>query len=121
MTSGEDVSNSTALRFGMGGRVPLYARVVPAGKENGKSWERSNFRIEDPNLVMTSCSPAATDGSVLLNIREVNGVPARLILTGEDGRPIPFEVVNVVEEGTGERVSQLAFEPYGNRFVRIQL
>ncbi len=121
MTSGEDVSNSAALRFGMGGRVPLYARVVPGGKENGKSWERSNFRIGDPNLIMTSCSPAAADGSVLLNVREVNGVAAQLTLTGKDGRPIPFEVVNAVEEGCGEPVSQLAVEPYGNRFVRVKL
>lgn len=70
---------------------------------------------------MTSCSPAAADGSVLLNVREVNGVAAQLTLTGKDGRPIPFEVVNAVEEGCGEPVSQLAVEPYGNRFVRVKL
>ncbi len=122
LTSCADTSNATASAFGWGNRIPLYARVMPAaGADNGKAWSKSFFRTGCDHILMTSCTPSqAKKGAVLVNLRETDGRSATLTLLDADGKPLEFEVVNVLDEPLGRRADSLELKPYENVFVRLE-
>lgn len=62
----------------------------------------------------------AKKGVVLVNLRETDGRSATLTLLDTDGKPLEFEVVNVLDEQLGRRADSLELKPYENVFVRIE-
>lgn len=122
LTSSDDVSDAEATHFTWDSRVPLYARVMPVGKENGKPKSYSALAITNPNLLMCSCGMSAEKDCVLLNVREISGSAAELEIVDGQGNPLKFEVVNAIDEpmGGGMRTGE-TFKGYENKFVRVKV
>ncbi len=120
LTTTADTSNTAASKFGWSSRIPLYARVMPQGKENGFPMSWSAFGIDAPNLLMTSCTVSKDDGWLMLNVRELDGIETKLTLTGRNGRQIPFLVVNAIEEPLGESTTSDRFAPFENKFIKFK-
>ncbi len=121
LTSTSDTSNATATRFGWASRIPLHARVMPAGKKNNHPVDYSAFNIDDTNLLMTSCTPSKDTNYLLLNIRETNGENSELKIKDRNGYLCDFQVVNVIEEPLSDIVSSHSFAPFENKFIKIKL
>ncbi|SFK56272.1 Glycosyl hydrolases family 38 N-terminal domain-containing protein [Porphyromonadaceae bacterium KH3CP3RA] len=121
LTSTDDTSNIAATRFGWASRVPLYARVMPAGKKNSQPAEYSAFEMDGKNLLMTSCTPSKEEHFLLLNIREMNGESTELVIKDGDGNPYRFQIVNAIEEPLSDVVTSHSFAPFENKFIKIKL
>lgn len=120
LTSSSDSSDNLAVKFGWSSRIPLSARVMPTGIENSKPVEYSAFHFEKDNFLMTSCTPSKEEGYVLLNIREIDGKETDFRIVDKDGRPIPFMVVNVIEEPLENTAMNSLFTSYQNKFIKIR-
>lgn len=121
LTSADNTSNATATRFGWASRVPLYARVMPAGKENNYPVDYSAFEIDEANLLMTSCTPSKEEGYLLLNIRETEGVNTELTIKNREGNLYDFQIVNAIEDPLSGVVSSHSFAPYKNKFIKVKI
>jgi hypothetical protein len=121
LTSTPDVSNTAASRFGWNSRIPMYARVMPVGKPNNRPMDYSAFEISDKNLLMTSCTISKDDGYLLLNIRELDGTPVDLRLTGMNGQALSFTVVNSIEGPLTSVVNSISFKPFENKFIKLKV
>jgi hypothetical protein len=121
LTSDSDLSNTLATRFGWGSRVPIYARVMPKGKNNNQPMSYSAFRFGKDNLLMTSVTPSVDQGYVLVNVRELDGKTTPLQITDSKGEIIEFSVVNVIEEPIQSGLKEINFSPFENKFIKIKL
>lgn len=126
ITSSSDVSNSVAAEFGRSNRVPFYARVNPASKVvsiRSNVREKSFLSIDAANLTAASCGTSRYGGkAVILNVIETDGEPAELVINGPEGKPLPFKVVDAVEDSVDSPArTSLKIPAYGNVFVRIDL
>lgn len=122
ITSTGSTSDTDALKFSMGDRVRLYGRVLPpAVSVSGRSsW--SAFDVSDPDIVITSVTPAAEDGCIILQARETSGKDiAKLELKDPSGKKIPFDIVNVLESPIKKNLTSLSLDPFENVFVRIRI
>lgn len=121
ITTADGSSNSDASRFGWGNRIPVYARVIPASataNSNARSVSFLNHDVE--NVLMTSCVPSRTEpDGVLINLRETDGKEADFRLYDRSGHPVPFTVVNVLDENIGGETESVKLPPYGNIFIRV--
>jgi hypothetical protein len=120
LTSSDDVSNSFASRFGWSSRVPIYARVLPAGKSNQRQASFSAFRFNHNNFLMTSATPSVDKGYVLINVRELDGKQSLFQILDNEGKPLEFTVVNAIEETLETGLKEISFAPYGNRFIKFR-
>lgn len=82
LTSSGDNSNALATRFGWGSRVPLPARVFPAGEKEAAATARSWMDVSAPNLLLVAVRPAEDGNGVLLQFRETEGKEAALAVDG---------------------------------------
>jgi hypothetical protein len=121
LTSSDDVSNSFASRFGWSSRVPIYARVVPAGKPNHLPASFNAFRFNSGNFLMTSATPSMDKGYVLINVRELDGRQSLFQILDNEGKPLEFTIVNAIEEMLETGLKEISFAPYGNRFIKFKL
>jgi hypothetical protein len=119
LTSSDDVSDGFATRFGWGSRVPVYARVVPAGKPNHLPASFSAFRINRDNFLMTSATPSIDKGYVLINARELDGKHSLFQILNNEGKPLEFAIVNAIEEPLQTGLKEISFAPYENKFVKF--
>ena len=103
ITTADGSSNSDASRFGWGNRIPVYARVIPASATANSNARSVSFLNHDvDNVLMTSCVPSRTEpDGVLINLRETDGKEADFRLYDRSGHPVPFTVVNILDENIG--------------------
>jgi hypothetical protein len=120
LTSSDDVSDSFASRFGWSSRVPIYARVVPVGKPNRLPASFSAFRFNRDNFLMTSSTPSIDKGYVLINVRELDGKPSLFQILDNEGKPLEFSIVNLIEEEIESGLKEITFAPYGNKFIKLR-
>ena len=67
-----------------------------------------------------SCDPShAEDNAVLINLRETDGREADFRMLDASGNPVPFTVVNVLDEDMGGEVKSYRLKPYENIFIRV--
>lgn len=121
LTSSDDTSNTKATKFGWSSRVPLYARVMPVGKDNGKAADYSAFHINKENFLMTSSTPSIEDGYILINVRELDGVESNFSILDRNGNPLTFSIVNAIEEVEQSGLKEFKFKPFENKFIRLKL
>lgn len=126
ITSSSDTTNSFAAEFGSENRCPVYARVCPPSIKNATSdapREKSFLEVGAKNLLVTSCEPSRFGNrSVILNVREVDGADGELVIAGRDGKPLPFTVVNALEEELTEGPqTQYQMKPFENVFVMVNV
>ena len=120
ITSMPGCSEPDAWQFGQGNRTPVYARVQPGlpGATGGKARERSLLSIGGDGLLLVGTAPA-TNGGVLVNVRETAGRETSLSLTDGNGKRLSFTPSDVLGEDKGGATDSLKIPPYGNVFVRI--
>jgi hypothetical protein len=121
LTSNNTLPNSATTRFGWNSRIPVYARVMPAGKPNNLPESFSAFHFDRDNLLMTSAGLSAEEGYLLLNVRELDGEATPLHIIDGTGQHRPFSVVNLIEEPIETGVNETLFEPYANKFIKLKL
>jgi len=120
ITATDDTSNAFADRFGRDARVPMFARVMPAGKPNNLPDEWSAFRFSAPQLIMTSVTPSLQNGYLLLNVREPDGVKTTMQILDANGKPLRFTIVNALEEPLGDSRTAIDLLPYENKFIKLK-
>ncbi|MEO1009913.1 MAG: glycoside hydrolase family 38 C-terminal domain-containing protein [Bacteroidota bacterium] len=124
LTSSPDRSISFATRFGWNNKVPLLARVIPAGTStiNDKVVSRSLMDLDQPNLLLVNARPTASGDGVILHLRETEGDHAILDvpdLLQQTGTSRAFEV-NVLGEEKQELTKPTLIEHYETRFVLLR-
>ena len=121
LTSTGDISNSAATKFGWGSRIPVYSRVMPEGKNTNHPAEYSAFRLNNDNFLMASATPSATEGYLLINVRELDGKNSTLQILDKNGKPMEFTVVNILEEPLEKPSKESGFIPYANKFIKLRI
>ena len=123
MTSLSKGSNTDVFKFSWSNRIPLYARVVPASdKANDGAKIKSFLKLDNDNLLITSCVPSMEgDLSLLLNIREVNNKNEVISFKNEQGELIPFSIVNILDEEKSGLMKSYKMAPYENVFIRLRM
>jgi len=119
--SSPDKSKSFASRFGWGSRVPLLARVMPAGKNKSPNESKSIIDLDVPNLLLVNAKPSIIDENIILHLRETEGDHAILDINKlkvETGAK-SIKEVTVLEETVNELNSPLLFEHYETKFIQI--
>jgi len=121
LTSSRDASNSTAVRFGWGSRVPLIPRALPAGQGEAGKCSDSRLRCEAANLLLVESRPAYEGKGVIMHWREVDGKPAILDLRHQPfaGKHATVEEVNALEKTLNEGSSSISFAPFEVKFLRV--
>lgn len=118
ITSTADPSNAAAARFGQSCRVPLLARVLPAGAERSPTASRSLLALEPANLQLVSAHPARHGEGLVLLVREVDGVEAEGRLLAGDEPITELDVIDVLESELEADGEPLHLRPYESRFLR---
>jgi hypothetical protein len=121
LASYDDISNTTATRFGWSSRVPIYARVMPEGKTNNLPASYSSFSFGRDNLLMTSATPSVDKGFVLINVRELDGKSTPLQIIDRSGKVLEFSIVNAIEEAMQTGLKETNFAPFENKFIKLKL
>jgi len=121
ITSTDDLSNATAINFTRNSRIPVYARIMPVGKENNMPMDFSAFGIDESNLLMTSCTLSKDAGWLLLNVRETDGIDATLTINDRSGKPCLFQIVNAIEEPLSDLVTSEQFKAEENKFIKLKI
>lgn len=121
ITSTDDLSNAAAISFTRNSRIPLYARIMPVGKENNRPVDFSAFAVDRSNLLMTSCTLSEDAGWLLLNVRETDGRDAELTINDSSGEPYLFQIVNAIEEPLSGLVTSDRFRAEENKFIKLKI
>jgi len=75
ITSAPAIGRDEAANFAWGSRVPMLARVLPAGKDNGRPASAAFMGNTPSNLLLVNVSPEEGRDAVVFNIRETAGKP----------------------------------------------
>lgn len=118
ITSSADNSLQRATRFSWENRIPLRARVLPAGNDAQTVLPaKSIFRIIPDNLLLVNMKPVENEQAVLLQLREVGGERATFAVESETirfNRPVVCNVLGESVDG-----STLEFKPWENKFIKL--
>jgi alpha-mannosidase len=118
LTSGSDVSNGEASRFGWGTRVPFLTRILPGGGEGDSVWQKSLISGWPVNVVLVNSIPVENENAVVLQIRETDGKPADLATLKQlSGKPFAISQINAVGEKVANGTTVL--KPFGSGFYKI--
>ncbi len=121
LTSTADSSIGYATKFGWESRVPLVARVSEGGGKKTALASRSllNFGNGDPLLIYAR--PAWDGHGIVLCMRETYGRDAVVNLSGlrKSGLVNSVEEVNSLQEPLRKVTSEVKFNPYEVKFIRI--
>ena len=121
LTSDSDTSNTFATRFGWNSRIPVYARVMPKGKDNNFPASYSSFSFGKDNLLMTSATPSIDKGYILINVRELDGKSTPFQIFDSSGKTVEFSIVNALEEPLQNGLKETDFAPFENKFIKLKL
>jgi len=122
LTSTSDTTNLAATKFGWNTRYPMVSRVIPAGKRTAAAASASLFAMDAGTATLVAAVPSA-DGSVMIQLREVNGKQTTIGFPGKFGsRKIKFVRLSDVLGGDHGLVnSPLVLKPYQVVFARVVL
>ena len=117
-------SDADALRYAVGRRVPVCARVMPvAGKAAAGAKKqpssRSMLSCTNSNVVVLNVAPSQYDCRLVMEVRELSGTEQKFSIVGADGRPVRFRVVNAIEEPLSRKVKEYTVPACGNIFVKL--
>lgn len=118
ITSSADNSIQCATRFAWENRIPLRARVLPAGNEAQTVLPaKSIFKIIPENLLLVNMKPVENERAVMLQLREVNGKNATFAVESEMLRfntPVECNVLGMPMDD-----ASLEFKPWENKFIKL--
>ncbi len=119
LTSSSDNSDGFATQYAWTQRIPLLARVIPAGKDSGsKKIAGSVLDINPHHLLLVNMAPVAGENAVILYLREIAGKPAELNITSPYLNGIKLmecDAVGDVKKDSGI----IEFNPLEIKFVKL--
>lgn len=127
LSSSKDTTNSYAAKYAWSERNSFAARVLPAGEKENVSPVAGTFKITgSPKVLLVNSRPSfKIKGSILLHLRELDGLPAKVELSSViSGRPIrTIREVNVIGEQIGEAFTSASVQlkPCEVKFIEIEL
>ena len=118
ITSSADNSIQYATRFAWENRIPLRARVFPAGNDAQTVVPaKSFFKIVPDNLLLVNMKPVKNERAVMLQLREIAGKPADLVVESESLQFKQPVVCNVL--GAPMDKASVSFKPWENKFIKL--
>ena len=118
ITSSADNSIQRATRFAWENRIPLRARVLPAGNDAQTILSaKSIFNIIPDNLLLVNMKPVENERAVMLQLREVDGKNATFAVESETLRfkePVECNVLGIPLND-----ASLEFKPWENKFIKL--
>lgn len=122
LTSGSDISNSFATRFGWGTRVPMLTRVFPESRTFSVTRSKSFLKILPENLLLVASKPAESGEGIVLQLRETDGkaINANLSEILTVVRYTQAMEVTVLEEEKQRIEDNLNFNPFETKFILLK-
>lgn len=119
ISSDTNASNQYATRFAWENRIPFLTRVLPAGHEKGTPLQPASlFRILPENLLLVNMKPVEGERAVMLQLREVDGKPARFEV--EAGKINISRITECDVVGAPlKRKASVLFAPWENKFIKL--
>ena len=118
ITSSADNSIQYATRFAWENRIPLRARVFPAGNDAQTVVPaKSFFKIVPDNLLLVNMKPVKNERAVMLQLREIAGKPADFVVESESLQFKQPVVCNVL--GAPMDKASVSFKPWENKFIKL--
>lgn len=118
LTSGSDVSDGAATRFGWGTRVPFLTRVLPGGGTGEPVWQKSLISGWPENVILVNARPAEDENGIFLQVRETDGKPVNLAsLKQISGTPFKITQVNAIGDNISGGTTVL--KPLGSGFYKL--
>lgn len=118
LTSGSDVSDGEATRFGWGARVPFMSRILPGGGKGETVWQKSLINGWPENVILVNALPVEAENAIIIQIRETNGKQADLAsLKQVSGNTFKVNQVNVLGEIITNGTTIL--KPLGSGFYKL--
>lgn len=123
LTSTADTTNTFATKYAWSIRNPFPTRTFPAGANELKSPSLETLKISgSANAMLVNSRPAFKEkGTILLHFRELEGLPAEVILSSAvPGQSIKKMVeVNAVGKQIGQPLTSIQLKPYEVRFIEV--
>ena len=119
LTSTRDTGNTPAARMGWASRIPLVARVFPAGPTPGGATSLSTLNVNTPNVLMVSVQPAREGDGILLLLREVDGRRTEVEFAKLRNRVKRIDIVNVLEGIIEKGSTKVVLDPVEVKFVKL--
>lgn len=120
ITSSKSALNSMATRFGWGVRVPLVARVLPKSTsvtQDAKPSFGSVLDLGADNLLLINMSAAENERSVMLHLRETDGVETPLNIKSDYLKNFKLVECNVLGEEL--RDAPKTIKPKESKFIKV--
>lgn len=123
LTSSSDTSLAFATEFGWASRIPMVARVLPAGAGSGHRCTTSLLGALPRNILLVSARPSTDDTGVILQLREVEGKPTDVPLATLRGTSHvqSFATVNALGEREGPLEEKAVFRGYETKFLEMRI
>lgn len=118
ITSSTDNSIGYATRFAWENRIPFLTRVLQADERSTAGFPAASLlKIVPQNLLLVNMRPVEGERAVMLQLREIDGKPARFEATSGKIAIQSIEERDVV--GALISDASLDFAPWENKFIKI--
>lgn len=118
ITSSTDNSIGYATRFAWENRIPFLTRVLQADERSTAGFPAASLlKIVPQNLLLVNMRPVEGERAVMLQLREIDGKPARFEATSGKIAIQSIEERDVV--GAPISDASLDFAPWENKFIKI--
>jgi len=119
LTSSPDPSDALATRWGWSQKIPLLARVLPAGGKRHGTPRRSLLEI-DGDVLLVGARPAPDGKSILLHLREIGGRTGQAVLRSPTGQVLSTQEVDLLGAPIGTcPEGRVSLTKHQVRFVRV--
>lgn len=118
ITSSTDNSIGYATRFAWENRIPFLTHVLQADERSTAGFPAASLlKIVPQNLLLVNMRPVEGERAVMLQLREIDGKPARFEATSDKIAIQSIEERDVV--GAPISDASLDFAPWENKFIKI--
>lgn len=121
LSSGRSPAPSPPSRIAWEARVPLLARVFPAGQPSNLPRTLSLLKLNAENTLVISARPVRDRDALVLHLREIAGQPIQGYITYPQAGNVRvgFYEVNVLGEVVSKKTDRLELKPYESKFILV--
>jgi hypothetical protein len=123
ITSTADTTNTFATKYAWGERNPYLSRTFPAGEKSSAEVILQTLSVTgSQNVMIVNARPLfKTKGTILIHLRELEGMPAEIKLTSLIPRRAIKRIyeVNATGQKTGDDLSSIGLKPFEVKFVEV--
>ena len=121
LTSGANDSRGAMTRFGWGSRVPLLGRVLAGGGGADGLVRRRVLEMDADDLILVASRPVEGGAGIVVHLREVEGVGARIAVDGWRfaGTPALVREVDVLGREIASVSGAVEFGAFETKFLWV--